>query len=207
MKPIFFFYLVLLLFKQEAFGQGAKPDKFYVFVGEKIEVKEFQVEAKPGTIIMNQGFKAKYKVLKNLYGNFSKDTIEFDAYDHYGFPGFANYSHVLLYVSEYNGRLYHEKYQFSPVYKTGNNRWAGPYAKIDYEHPYAKSTTLKPEKISFPAEAAVDISKYSPERIPELFPQPYYTVGNGRAMPLMGNYIEEMFQLKKEGILKARGIF
>jgi hypothetical protein len=207
MKPFLFSCFVLLLAVHQAFGQSEKPSKLYVFVGEKIEVKPFHIEAKPNTIIMDQGFKARYKVLKNLYGDFSKDTIEFEAYDHYGFPGFAKFTHVLLYISEYNGRLYHEKYQYSPVYKIGNNRWAGPYAKIDYEHPYAKSTTLKPEKISFPPEAATDVTNYAPERIPVFFPQPYYTVGNGRAMPLMGNYIDELFQLKKEGILKARGIF
>ena len=160
MKSVLLVCLVFLLAGYHAFGQSAKPDRFYVFAGEKIEVKEFQIEAKPGTIVMNQGFKAKYKILKSLYGGYSKDTIDFEAFDHYGFPAFATYKHVLLYVSEYNGRLYHEKYQFSPVYKVGNNRWAGPYAGIDYEHPLTKSTTIKPEKILFPVEAAVDLTKY-----------------------------------------------
>ncbi|WP_426061532.1 hypothetical protein [Hymenobacter sp. B1770] len=207
MKSTFFACVLFLLTEFCVFGQGQKPNKIYVFVGEKIEVKRFHKEATPGSIIMDNGFKAKYKVLKNLYGDYSKDTIEFEAFDHYGFPGFANYNQVLLYVSEYSGHLYHEKYQFSPVYKTDNNRWAGPYARLDYEHPFAKSTTVKPEKISFPAEATVDVTKYSPERIQEVFPKPYYTIGNGQATPLMGNYIEELFQLKKQGNLKARGLF
>ncbi len=91
-------------------NQEAK-NNLYVFVGEKISVEEFNPETKKGEIPFDQAFNAKYKVIQNLYGNYENDTIEFEVYDHYGFPPFAKYKTVLLFVSEHKGKLCHEKYQ------------------------------------------------------------------------------------------------
>ena len=124
--------------------------KFYAFVGEKILLKPFTPESQKGSIFRDHVFKAKYRVIENVYGSYPNETIEFEVYDHYGEPKFSAYNQVLLYVVEgENGKLYHEKYQFSPVYKTTNNRWAGPYAKKDYKHRYNLNTKIKPEKINF----------------------------------------------------------
>jgi hypothetical protein len=39
------------------------------------------------------------------------------------------------------------------------------------------------------------------------FPTPYYEISNGMATAVYGNYIEDLFKLKQETILKARGIY
>lgn len=57
---------------------------------------------------MDKGFKAKYKVLQKVFGEFASDTIEFIAYDHYGLPEFSKYQNVLLFVSEDSGHYYHK---------------------------------------------------------------------------------------------------
>lgn len=72
-------------------------NSLFVFVGEKIEVKEMPYEEWS----MDAGYKAKYKILQKVYGDYDKAIIEFEVYDHYGIPKFSKYKHVLLFVSEY----------------------------------------------------------------------------------------------------------
>ena len=114
----------------------------YAFIGEKISVTEFDpnknntkieiVSISGDTIkivsyIMDNGFKNKYKVVKNVFNDLKTDTIEFVAYDHYGRPGFENYKNVILYISlnKKKNNYFHQKYQFDPVEKTKNGTWKG----------------------------------------------------------------------------------
>lgn len=114
----------------------------YAFIGEKISVIEFDPnENNTKTLIdsvtcdtirrvsyvMDNGFKCRYKVVKNVFNELKSDTIEFVAYDHYGRPGFENYENVILYISlnKGKGNYYHQKYQFDPVKKTKNGTWQG----------------------------------------------------------------------------------
>lgn len=137
----------------------------YAFIGQKISVTEFdpnldnvqiEIDSISGDTIrhvnyvMDNGFKAKYKVLKNVFNDLKTDTINFVAYDHYGRPGFENYEYVLLYISlnKEKGNYYHQKYQFDPIEKK-NGKWKG----------------------------------------------------------LNGKSIDELFNEKKIGVLKARGVF
>jgi hypothetical protein len=41
----------------------------------------------------------------------------------------------------------------------------------------------------------------------EWFPQPYYKIEKKQAIPIYGNYVEDLFILKQQTILKARGIY
>tara|TARA_R100001369_G_C3231442_1_gene152191 strand:+ start:146 stop:595 length:450 start_codon:yes stop_codon:yes gene_type:complete len=116
----------------------------YAFIGEKISVTEFDPnESKERRIeidsitgdtlifssayVMDNGFRNKYRVVKNLFNELKADTIEFVAYDHYGRPGFENYKNVILYLSfsEKKGNYYHQKYLFDPVEKNKNGTWKG----------------------------------------------------------------------------------
>ena len=189
-----------------SFGQ-TKKDSLYVFVGEKIEVSQFYPKVDSDHVLMDRAFKAKYKVIQNIYGNYKNDTIQFDAYDHYGEPAFSKYKYVLLFVSAYSGKLYHEKYQFFDVYKTKNGRWASSYKVGDYEHSYNKNTPVKPELIDFEKEVSYNIKGRSKEDIEYLFPSPYFKIAGNKAIVVFGNYAEQLFELKKTGILKARDIF
>ena len=116
---IFILFVFLLSASIPSVAQ-TKKDSLYVFVGEKIYVTEFCPEVDSNIILMDYSFKAKYKVIQNVYGSYDNDTIEFEAYDHHGIPAFSKFRYVLLYVSKYHGKLYHEKYQFADVYKTKN---------------------------------------------------------------------------------------
>ena len=71
-----------------------KPSKFYVFIGKKIDVK-YEKGPNYCDVIFIHGFngeyKSKYKIEKNIYGNYQKDTINFAATDEYGIPDFSKY--------------------------------------------------------------------------------------------------------------------
>jgi hypothetical protein len=188
-------------------GQTEK-NRLFVFVGEKISVTAFDAKVPQGTIIMDNAFNAKYKVIENVFGLYDNDTIEFEVYDHYGDPPFSKFEFALLYVSKgEDGKWYHEKYMYSDVYRTVDGRWAGPYQSQDYNHDFNKNTTVKPEPVSFKHPVSFNIGKLDNEVILEYYPEPYYTIKDGKAYVKMGNYIEDLFKLKRDGYLKARGLF
>jgi len=188
------------------YGQE-KIDSLLVFVGEKINVTELPGFHNNG-FIYDYAFKAKYKVIQIINGQYGLDTIEFEVYDHNGHPPFAEYTNVLLYlIKGNNGKWYHEKYMYSDVYRTMNGRWAGSYAFADYNHEFNKTTSIKPQKISFTEKVSYDLKGMSKETIEKWFPKPYYKIKDQRAYIKKGNYINELFLLKKNGFLKARGYF
>lgn len=193
------------IFPKDDTNENERNNRLFVFVGKKIAIQnEPYVRGS-----LDNGFTAKYKVLQRVYGNYEKDTIEFTAYDHYGIPAFSKYKNVLLFVSEYEGKYYHEKYQYTDVYKTKNGRWAGSYSSLDYSHDYNKHTTIKPEKIDFIEEVSYPTKiKYTKGTEEEHnYPEPYFKIVGDKAVAVYGNYIEELFQLKKEGVLTDRGLF
>lgn len=191
-----------------------RKDSLYVFVGEKIKIEEipYKIDTLPDgriEIPMDVGFNCVYRIIENVYGNYPSDTINFKAYDHYGVPTFSKYDNVMLFVSlEYDGELYHEKYQYFNLYKAKNGKWASPYSAYDYNHSYLKDETdIRPERIKFDSSIYFDISKLENSERKYWFPNKYYSIKNGKAYPIYGNYVPELFELKKRGILQARGIF
>lgn len=177
----------------------------FAFVGEKISIERLPREQ--GS--MDNVFKAKYVILKEVYGNFKQDTIEFVAYDHYGTPAFSKYNNVLLYVSADGGTYFHQKYMYNYVYKTKDGRWAGTFASDDYNHAYNKHTKIKPEKIEYAKKVSFP-TKLVDEEGRELeftYPKPYFKTLGDSAFAVYGNFVEDLFILKKEGTLTSRGLF
>ncbi|WP_438976646.1 hypothetical protein [Polaribacter sp.] len=114
----------------------------YAFIGEKISVIEFdpnenseriEIDSITGDTlvfkswVMDSGFKCKYKVVRNVYNELKTDTVEFEAYDHYGRPAFEKYENVLLYLSqnEEKDKYYHQKYIFDALKKDKKGKWKG----------------------------------------------------------------------------------
>lgn len=181
-----------------------KNNTLFVFVGEKISVSP--IPFRPGDF--DNGVKAKYKILQAVYGNYNRNVIDFNAYDHYGIPEFTKYKTVLLFVSEEEGKFYQEKYMFDPVFKTKDGRWAGPYSN-EYGHSYNKHTTIKPQKIDFVEEVSFP-TKGRDDNGTEFtltYPEPYFKTVGDKAFVIYGNYIEELFKLKRDGVLTARELF
>jgi hypothetical protein len=153
---------------------------------------------------MDSKFKANYKILQQVFGYYPKDTISFTVFDHYGKPAFSNFENVLLFVSEYCGQLYHEKYQYFDLYKTKDGKWASPGDPYKYDSYHRKN--LKPQDIQFADSVWFDISKLSETTIKEQYPRPFYKIDRQKAIPVMGSYIDDLITVKKNGVLKARNI-
>lgn len=180
-------------------------NRLFVFVGQKISVEPLPRQR----YAFDQGFKAKYLVIEKVFGDFPSDTIEFVAYDHYGTPAFSKYKHVLLFVSADSGTYYHQKYMYNDVYKTKDGRWAGAYAVGDYLHEYNKQTKVKPVIIHF-AERVCYARKIITEQGHTLtanYPKPYFKTVGDSAVAIYGNYVHDLFILKRDGFLTAREIF
>lgn len=184
--------------------KNERKNRLIAFVGEKIEVTELPYEE--GS--MDGKFYAKYKIPQRVYGKYLKDTIEFIAYDHYGIPQFSKFKNVLLFVSEYKGKYYDEKYMYNYVYLTKDGRWAGSYSD-DYSHSYNENTTIKPEIIEFAEEVSypVKIKSADGEEYEPSYPEPYYRKVGDKAIAVYGNYVKDLFKLKKDGYLTARQLF
>lgn len=184
---------------------NGENNKLFVFVGRLISIDELPHKE----FSMDAGFKARYIVLQKVFGNFSHDTIEFVAYDHYGIPFFSRHDNVLLFVSADSGTYYHQKYMYNVVYMTKNGKWAGTYAKDDYNHEYNKETKVKPIKINFANEVSFsDKNSYlNWENVIVDFPEPYFKIVGKKVIAVYGNYVEELFILKRDGYLTTRHIF
>lgn len=199
--------VVSILSSFTLFAQHNK-DSLIVFVGEKISVQEMPDRNKKDSpvIYMDGEFKASYRILKLLNGHYTADTISFYAYDHYGQPAFSKYNTVLLFVYPYKDKNVQEKYQFFPVYKTKDDKWAGVYAAGDFQNNYYKdSITVQPEKIEFKEKLSFSMEKLDGEMKEYLYPAPFFTIKNNSAIPVYGNYVEDLFRIKQQTYLRKYG--
>lgn len=209
--------IVIILSLTEKFYCQEKYDSLIVFVGEKISVVDFPDSTYLDTLVTegdtivtihtaeDARFIATYKVIQLINGNYIQDTISFIVYDHYGRPAFSKFQNVLLFVRQIEGKYYHVKYQYFEVYRTKNNRWASPYNSFEYDHPNSHTFTVKAEQIQFVDEISNEISGMSKKQIRTIYPKPYYRIEKNKAISVYGNYIEELFLIKQQGVLKARG--
>jgi len=206
MKKTILPLLIAFLSLTSAFGQ-TPADSLIVFVGEKIYVNYSpeENESSSVSVSLDNRYTAKYKILQLIHGSYKSDTIEFIVFAHDGVPEFSNHQTVLLFVTKENGKIYHEKYQYFKLYLTEKGKWASPYSSADYNHPFKNSITVKPEKIAFIGDVSFPVDKYtSNNRYYKLYPEPFYEIKNGRATAIYGNYVEDLFKLKLQTVLKAR---
>jgi hypothetical protein len=98
---------------------------------------------------------------------------------------------------------------YNDVYKTKEGRWAGTYTSDDYEHAYNKHTNIKPVKIDFAEKVSFQTITVDEEgqQLVFSYPKPYFKTIGDAAYAVYGNYVEDLFTLKKEGVLTARGMF
>jgi hypothetical protein len=187
-------------------------DTLFVFVGQKLWIKKLSRPSVSDSsiLISYPNYKAKYKILQSIYGDLNGKTIEFDVNDHLGTPAFSKTKYALLFVYQHNGKLHHIKYQYFDVYKTISGRWASCGDPFYFDEKYKDSikTQIKVVKLDFlkPMTFKINSSRDS-ATIKEVFPEPYFKIDGQIATGLMGSYVEDLFIVKKEGILKQLGYF
>ena len=207
----FIIFILLTLSFYYLFGQ-TNPDMLYVFVGQKLSIKKLPRQPDPpGQIIHSyENYQAKYQVVQKVYGSCSDETIEVGVNDHYGVPAFSKSKYALLFVFKHNGKFHHVRYQYFDVYKTTNGRWASCGDPFYFDEKYKDSvkTPIPVVKLEFskPVTFKINPSRDS-ATIKEAFPEPYFKVEGQTATGLMGSYVEDLFIMKKEGILRQLGYF
>jgi hypothetical protein len=184
----------------ESCGENPGNGKLLIFIGEKISVTELPIIHG----VYDLHFRARYKILEKVCGDYDKGIIEFFGYDHYGRPAFEKYDPVLLYVSLYEDSFYHEKYQYSRLYRTKDGRWGEPY--FPYTN-WSGEELVQPQKIEFENEVSFSLAGYKKREILHSFPKPYYEIRDGRAFPLYGYYVPDLVEIEKRTVLRARGLF
>lgn len=199
---ILFITLILVSLNVSATAGIKSESGTFAFVGEQVDFYQFESNVGDDVIRMDGAFKAKYKVLEKVHGEFNADVISFEVYDHYGTPAFAKYKYVLLFVTEHDGKIYHEKYQYFDVYKTQSGEWAYCGAPFEYE----EAVNPKPlENIEFSPVIEYSTVMYNEAYAKEVFPEPTFEHANGKATCRQGVYVDELFRIKQEEILKNRG--
>jgi hypothetical protein len=180
-------------------------DNLIVFVGRKISVEEFEPETEEGYMLMDLAFLARYEVVSVLRGEYGGENMEFEAYDHYGFPNFADYETVVLFVSQAeNGRYYHQKYQYIPVYPTASGTWAGcgdPYVR----EPDGHRGNIEAHDIEFDPPLVFDLRGLTQREVRERYPRPFFRRSDNDAECIKGNTLEELLEVKFDGVMGARG--
>lgn len=190
-------------------------DGLLVFVGEKISLEDVTQEeeararqAAPGKqlIFMDGIFRARYRVKYVVHGRYDGEIIEFRVADHYGEPAFSSYDTVMLFVSKGQEGFYHQKYQYYPVFRTSAGGWAGcgPVGVTDAEE---RQGIVVPHRIDFAADAYFDLRKLNWRLGRKDFASDHFTFERGRARCRLGNTPEELFEVKRRTVLKARGLF
>jgi hypothetical protein len=149
-------------------------------------------------------------VIKNIYGDFKKDTIQFTTYVHSSpleqnyIPfkvNFADYEYCLLYVLKYKGELIQVKYLFDDVYLTKEGKWASPLKPKGLFHSISPEL-FKPEKINFITPIEFEYEDIFFKQMKENFPEAFTEISNGKITVDYGYYVEDLFEIRKTGRLK-----
>ena len=175
-----------------------------IFVGRKRDVQRIQPEVPVGSILMDEVFRARYQVLQVLCGDLAAPEVEFEVADHYGRPAFEAYPTVLLFLSREGKEWYHEKYQYFDVYESTEGGWAScgdPYRFGDA----MGRITARP--VSFKEELSFPIGDLTEEQIRTRYPPAFYARQGDRVVCRAGSPVTDLVAVKREGFLKARGLF
>jgi hypothetical protein len=78
------------------------------FVGRKIEVRYIEPKPKPNEWVLDAEFLLRYEVIEVVFGSYPGKEMTFTSHVHVGEPEFNKHKFGLLYVSEYEGRLFHQ---------------------------------------------------------------------------------------------------
>ena len=177
-----------------------------VFVGKKIEIREFTPELDPGAVLLDNAFRAKYRVLEVFCGQLDTQDVEFEVYDHYGTPHFAEFETVLLFLTRYGKRLVHQKYLYAPVYETANGSWAGCGDPYQFE-PSVHRGPIRAKRITYRHPVTFSVRGLSEKDIQERYPAAFFKRRGDTVVCHSGALVDDLFRVKRNGVLRARGLF
>jgi hypothetical protein len=186
-----------------------KPTKLYVFIGKKIKIWA-SPSSHCNAFALDSRAISKYLVIKNIYGDFKKETIQFTSYVHSSpleqnyIPfktSFADYDYCLLYVLKYKGELIQIKYLFDDVYMTSEGKWATPLKPKGLFNTISPDL-FKPDKMNFISPIVFEYEDIFFKQMKENFPETYTKISDGKILVDYGYYVEDLFEIRKAEALK-----
>ena len=183
--------------------------KLYVFIGKKIKIWHSPSSHCNGFPLDYRAI-SQYEVVKNIYGDFKKDTIQFTSYvhtsplrqDYFPFKGsFGDYDYCLFYVLEFKGELIQIKYLFDDVYMTKEGKWASPLKPKGLFNTISPDL-FKPKKINFITPIEFEYEEKYFNQMKDNFSEQYNQIGDGKIIVNYGYYIEDLLEIRKAGRLK-----
>lgn len=183
----------------------------YVFVGKRVSIKKAkQPKLKEYQIRFYSKYKLKFKVVQNIHNKLEEKTITIYSAAHLGMRELPTSDYSLLFLSNNNGQYNLIRFQFFDVYQTKDGRWAscGDPFYSDERFKDSIKSSIPVAKLDFKKPVTFKInSSQDSVNVRQVFPEPYFKVEGQTATGLMGSYVDDLFILKKEGILKQLGYF
>lgn len=194
--------------QSSVFDCDEKPDspkKLFVFIGELLNTEIIPADVR----INNAKFKATYKIIERVCGIYFPDSITVEVIQTNYDSTFKRYPTQLVILTKdtvLNSPYNLWKDLYFEVLKTANNRWAVPLGSKDH----LKDPIVKPSKyenIKFSNKSHINIIGLTQEEIDTNYPEFFYKIKNGKAIPKYGNTIDEIFELHKNRTLTYSGIY
>lgn len=187
-----------------------------VFVGELISMEPManpcdEENKRTGTlscIIMDELYRARYRVLQPVAGTAANTEVTFQVADHYGFPAFANTPHALLFVAVTDDGNWLHKYQGVPMHRTTDGRW-GACGEVDYRGvDEALSHRAKPLTFAEPIARRDAVSREAWKRMQSWWKErpDTYRIKDGQVRCLKGIPVQEAYEIVRQGVMKAREV-
>ena len=187
-----------------------------VFVGELISMEPManpcdEENKRTGTlscIIMDELYRARYRVVQPVAGTTADTEVTFQVADHYGFPAFANTPHAFLFVAVTDDGNWLHKYQGVPMHRTTDGQWAA-CGEVDYRgvdealsHRAKPLTFAEPiaRRDAMPREAWKRKLPWWKERADT------YRIKDGQVRCLKGIPVQEAYEIVRQGVMKAREV-
>lgn len=214
------FYLssfLALSFSVSADQSFNNESNLLVFIGTVSNYEEVPCSPEPvevGKINPFSCFDAEvnttFQILEIVHGDFKHNEIEVTSFDHFGRFPFLTSKYALMYVGKSQNRYFQHKYQFDPVYKTKDTRWAGCGAWPVNKTAHPDAIEKEPERVGFVDPPSFNLKEIAREwdttvkDIQKNYDDGSFIIENDIATCIKGIYAEDLFELRNSTYLAAR---
>jgi len=226
MKMRFYSWMAIFLIfcSHFAYGQLNVDTNLYVIVATKIKLEELKLNINTKShddflrkygIIDSLGrgkdvqfdishYRAKYKIIRNLYNKIETDTVEFVNTSWYGRPPFEKFDYVVLYLyKNKNGVFLSGHYMFDIAYKINHN-W---YGVMQLANKCKMWKNFNPIKFNANNKIKLNfehISDDDTKLLSIIFPEPYFKVSGKIVYPKLAFEIKDIVYYRIIEFLKEK---
>lgn len=194
----------------------ARTAETRVFVGELIAIEpmanpceeERKRTGSASCIVMDELYRARYRVVQPVAGTTANTEITFQVADHYGFPAFARTPHALLFVAVTDDGHWLHKYQGVPMHRTTDGQWAA-CGEVDRRGvDKALAHRAKPLAFAEPIARREAVPQDAWKRMLPWWKEhaDTYRVAKGHVHCLKGIPVREAYEIVRQGVMTAREV-